>query len=271
MNHSSTPAAGINTDSDGGANPLSVHVNADARQVWVMLREPAKVAQWHGWDYDGLAEEIRLIYFSPGVVEGSDHLSLTLEDGDTFRLTPGRDGTEVTLERGLPEPGSDLSDWYEDITEGWISFLQQLRFALERHPNTNRHTAFFSGPPADGRAIAERVGATAVGDPGDSYALTLPGGQELTGKVWFRTERQLGLTVAQYAEHGDGLLILAEQPLTDGVRDQPSAMVIASTYELGARALHEVWDGWEALRRDHYPNADPLVTSTLTRRGKADP
>lgn len=249
-------------------NPLSVHINADARQVWVMLREPAKVAQWHGWDYDGLAEEIRLIFFSPGVAEAPDHLSLTLEDGDTFTVVPGPDGTVVTVERGHPEPGSDLADWDADITEGWISFLQQLRFALERHPNAGRHTAFFAGIPADGRSIVDRLGAGSVGEPGAPYTLAMPGGEELTGRVWFRTERQLGLTVAQYAERGDGLLILAEQPVDEGARDKPSAMVIASTYSLGAKALHGVWDSWDGVRRDSYPDADPLVTSTLDRAGK---
>ncbi|MHA7275519.1 SRPBCC family protein [Arthrobacter sp. HLT1-21] len=252
----------------GALNPLSVHINADARQVWVMLREPAKVAQWHGWDYDGLAEEIRLIYFSVGVAEAPNHLSLTLEDGDTFLAVPGPDGTVVTVERGQPEPGSELADWDEDITEGWISFLQQLRFALERHPNTDRHTAFFAGTPTDGRSIVDRLGAQVVGQPGDFYTLTMPGGEELTGRVWFRTERQLGLTVAQYAEHGDGLLILAEQPLTEGVRAELSSLVIASTYALGARDLHAVWDSWEGVRRDSYPDADPLVTSALDRAGK---
>ncbi|MHA7154625.1 SRPBCC family protein [Arthrobacter sp. TMN-50] len=265
MNHSPGTAGTAAADAP---NPLRVHINADARQVWVMLREPAKIAQWHGWDYDGLAEEIRLIFFSPDVAEAPDHLVLTLEDGDTFTVVPGPDGTAVTVERGQPEPGSDLADWHEDITEGWISFLQQLRFALERHPNTDRHTAFFSGTPADGRSAVDRLGAGSVGEPGDSYTLTMPGGEELTGRVWFRTERQLGLTVAQYADHGDGLLILAEQPIADGVRDKPAAMVIASTYALGARALHGVWNSWERVRRDFYPDADPLVTSDLDRAGK---
>ncbi|WP_051427262.1 hypothetical protein [Arthrobacter sp. H20] len=265
MNHSS---GAIDTASAGVLNPLSVHIFADARQVWVMLREPAKVAQWHGWDYDGLAQEIRQIFFSVSVAEGQDHLSLTLGDGDTFGLQPGPDGTVVTMERGHPDPESELAHWSADITEGWISFLQQLRFALERHPNANRHTAFFSGTPADGLSIADRLGAAGVGEPGDSYSLTLPDGQELTGRVWFRTERQLGLTVAQYAEHGDGLLILAEQPLAEGVRDVPSSVLIASTYALGARSLHSIWDGWETIRRDHYPDAAPLVTSILGPAGK---
>ena len=36
-------------------NNLSVVINSDAQQVWTMLREPAKVAQWHGWEADDLA------------------------------------------------------------------------------------------------------------------------------------------------------------------------------------------------------------------------
>lgn len=261
MSESSTPS-GSTASPDTGANPLSVHINADTRQLWVMLREPAEVSQWHGWDYDGLADEIRTIYFSPTAVEGPDHRTLTLEGGDTFLLEPGPDGTQVTIERGTPEPGSDLADWHEDITEGWISFLQQLRFALERHPNTRRRTAFFSGTPTDGQSIISRVRADSLGAPGEEYSLTAPGGGELTGRVWFRSERQVGLTVARYAEHGHGLLILADQPL--GIRDEPSSLMIASTYELGAQNLRGIWDGWETLRREHYPDADPLETSALS-------
>ncbi|MGP9501573.1 hypothetical protein ACT3TS_05090 [Specibacter sp. AOP5-B1-6] len=41
---------------------LSVLVNADAEQLWHMLREPARIAQWHGWEIEGLEEEVRQIY-----------------------------------------------------------------------------------------------------------------------------------------------------------------------------------------------------------------
>jgi uncharacterized protein YndB with AHSA1/START domain len=43
-------------------NNLSVVINADAPQVWTMLREPSKVAQWHGWEADDLDAEIKEIY-----------------------------------------------------------------------------------------------------------------------------------------------------------------------------------------------------------------
>ena len=34
--------------------------------------------------------------------------------------------------------------------------------------------------------------------------------------MWFRSNHQVGLTVHGYAEHGDGLLIVADQPAIAG-------------------------------------------------------
>lgn len=232
-------------------NPLRVHINADARQLWLMLREPRLIRQWHGWDADTLDEEIRSIYFAPSVVEGPDHTFLTVDGGDTFHIEPVSDGCVVTIERVEAEA--------DEITEGWITFLQQLRFALERHPSTNRRTAFFSGESDDGVSIIEKLNAEQFQQPGDSYSLSLPGGHELTGTVWFRTENQLGLTVSEYAEHGEGLVIIADQPSLQN----RSSLAIITTYELGAQALRSAWDSWDAFRRQHYPSSKPLETSSL--------
>ena len=79
-------------------SPLSVHINADAQQVWVMLREPSRIAQWHGWELDSLEDEINEIYFTDAT-EGEDHRRLVTNGGDTFTLEPVGDGTQVTLER----------------------------------------------------------------------------------------------------------------------------------------------------------------------------
>ncbi|WP_458116297.1 SRPBCC domain-containing protein [Arthrobacter sp. D2-10] len=234
-----------------GANPLSVHINADARQVWLMLREPRLLRQWHGWDADTLDEEIRSIYFAPSVVEGPDHTSLTVDGGDTFRIKPARDGVEVTIERVEAEP--------DEITEGWITFLQQLRFALERHPSGTRRTAFFSGEPADGESIIEKLNAEQLQQPGDSYSLDLPNSHELTGSVWFRTDHQLGLTVSGYADHGEGLVIVADAPSLE----RRSSLAVISTYGLGAHALHSAWESWDSFRQQHYPSSGPLETSKV--------
>ncbi|WRH26327.1 SRPBCC domain-containing protein [Arthrobacter sp. JZ12] len=206
-----------------------------------MLREPRLVAQWHGWEAEGLGDEIHSIYFAASVKEGADHTSLTVDGGDTFRIQPVTDGTVVTIER---------ADSDTDVTEGWVTFLQQLRFALERHPSGTRRTAFFSAPNA-GETIIEKLNAEQLQQPGDSYSLSLPNGHELTGSVWFRSEKQLGLTVSQYADHGEGLVILADQP--------SSSMAIVSTYGLGANARREAFSAWDAFRQQHYPSSDPLV------------
>jgi uncharacterized protein YndB with AHSA1/START domain len=234
-----------------GSNPLSVHINADARQVWLMLREPRLIRQWHGWEAESLDAEIRSIYFSPSVIEGPEHSFLTVDGGDTFEIEPVRDGTLVTMERVEGEA--------DEITEGWITFLQQLRFALERHPSGTRRTAFFSGEPDVGESIIGKLNAEQLQQPGDSYSLSLPNGHELTGTVWFRTENQLGLTVAEYADHGEGLVIVADQP---SLQSQSSLAVI-STYGLGASALRSAWGSWDTFRQQHYPSSNPLETSKI--------
>ncbi|MGM9473032.1 SRPBCC domain-containing protein [Pseudarthrobacter sp. YS3] len=236
-------------------NNLSVVINADAAQVWTMLREPAKVAQWHGWEADELAAEINEIYFHKDVVESPDHTSLTTHGGDVFDLKPVPGGTLVSVTRAALDHNSEWAAWDEDITQGWLTFLQQLRFALERHPHGKRHTLFFEFPGTPGSVI-EKLGLADVPKPGEKYELTLATGEEITGKVWYRTNHQVGLTVHGYAEHGDGLLIVADQPVIENIRPHGGALVIASTYDLGAHKLESIsslWDGWRA---ENYPTTE---------------
>jgi hypothetical protein len=238
-------------------NNLSVVINADAPQVWTMLREPAKVAQWHGWEADELAGEINQIYFGSNVVEAPDHTSLTTNGGDVFDLKPVAAGTLVSVTRAALDHNSEWAAWDEDITQGWLTFLQQLRFALEHHPHGKRHTLDFAFPGGPGSAI-EKLGLSGVHSPGDPYELTLGTGEEITGKVWYRSNHQVGLTVHSYAEHGDGLLIVTDQPVIEGVRPDGGALVIASTFELGAHKLESIrslWDGWQA---ENYPTSAAL-------------
>lgn len=235
-------------------NKLSVVINADARQVWEMLREPARVAQWHGWDADDLAAEINEIYFNDDVVEAPDHTQLTLHGGDVFELEPVPEGTLVKVTRAGVDHNSEWAAWDEDITQGWLTFLQQLRFALERHPHGKRHTLFFEFPGGSGSTI-DKLGLSETPKPGEPYQLILATGEEISGKVWFRSQHQVGLTVHSYAEHGEGLLIVADQPVIEEVRPDGGAMVIASTYDLGAHQLESIeslWDGWRA---ENYPTS----------------
>lgn len=238
-------------------NNLSVVINADAPQVWTMLREPSKVAQWHGWDAEDLVKEIDEIYFGDNVAEAPDHTSLTVDGGDIFDLKPVPTGTLVSITRAAMDHNSEWAAWDEDITQGWLTFLQQLRFALERHPHGKRHTLFFQVPGESGSAI-EKLGLSNVPKPGENYELTLGTGEEITGKVWYRSNHQVGLTVHSYAEHGDGLLIVADQPVIEEVRPDGGSLVIISTYDLGASKLESIRASWDGWRAENYPTSEAL-------------
>jgi hypothetical protein len=63
----------------------------------------------------------------------------------------------------------------------------------------------------------------------------------------------VGLTVHGYAEHGDGLLIVADQPVIEEIRPDGGAIVIASTYDLGAHKLDSIRSSWDGWRTENYP------------------
>ncbi|VXC12561.1 SRPBCC family protein [Arthrobacter sp. 8AJ] len=237
-------------------NNLSVVINADAPQVWTMLREPSKVAQWHGWQAEDLESEIKEIYFSSDVQEAPDHTSLTVHGGDTFELHPEAGGTRVSVTRAAVDHDSEWAAWDEDITQGWLTFLQQLRFALERHPHGKRHTLFLHLTEGKASAIA-KLGLSDLPAPGEPYQFTLGTGEDISGKVWYRTSHQVGLTVHSYAEHGEGLLVVADHPAIKDVRAEgDGSLVIASTYDLGAGAFDAIRQSWDSWRSENYPASE---------------
>ena len=77
-----------------------------------------------------------------------------MADGSRFALERAGDATVVRLT--MPDPGAG----YDEIREGWASFVTQLRFALERHPGEERRTLQLSGSgpaPLDPGPAGERV------------------------------------------------------------------------------------------------------------------
>ena len=56
--------------------PFRVEVSVDAPRdvVWRTLTEPEQIRHWFGWDYDGLDDEIELIFVEarPVASAGSD-------------------------------------------------------------------------------------------------------------------------------------------------------------------------------------------------------
>ena len=75
--------------------------------------------------------------------------------------------------------------------------------------------------------------------------------------MWFRSNHQVGLTVHSYAEHGDGLVIVADQPAIPDVRPDGGSLVIVSTYDLGAHRLEDIRNYWDKWRAENYPTSDP--------------
>jgi hypothetical protein len=217
-------------------------ITSPIETVWSALRDPEKIAQWFGWEYDGLADEISE-YFIISPTEDPQQHSLHLSSGDDIELKAVGERTVFTAYR----PAADVDPMVEmaaDIDEGWIAFVEQLRFWLGRHPGEMRATVYVSG---DAREHWSSLGA-ALGfaeDPqvGADYTMTLPDGAELRGEIWSRQENVVCLTAESY---GDGLVVLIDQ---DSTRKSPNGagMVIITTYGLTDAQLDALRNQWASL------------------------
>ncbi|GAB3878588.1 hypothetical protein GCM10029964_029460 [Kibdelosporangium lantanae] len=234
--------------SDSANTPprIEVTVAAPVDVVWDALRDKDKIRHWHGWDYEGLDGEIDLIFFT-GTVEDAATRTFRTHGGDEFRLEPDGEGTKVTLTRG---PRGDNPDWdayYEDITEGWITFLNQLRFAVERKPGAVRRTLSFVGGNTN---AVHLIDALSLADVAGETRLDLVG-EKVTGDLWFRSDNQVGVTVDAW---GDGLLIVSSVDPT-AARPKGAAMAILSTYGLDDTRLADLETRWRLWWTERFPEA----------------
>jgi uncharacterized protein YndB with AHSA1/START domain len=152
------------------ADPVIVEVTvaAPAQEVWRALRERDQLRRWHGWEYEELEEEIASIFIED-VTESEDRLALDTHGGGRFELEPRGQSTIVRITRAAPAGSEGWDGIYDEINEGWLTFVQQLRFYLERHPGEERRTV-----------LIERE-------------VPLPDGES-----WFRSEHQAGVLLDDY-------------------------------------------------------------------------
>jgi hypothetical protein len=214
--------------------------------VWDALRDNDKIRHWFGWDYEGLDDEIGLIFFTE-TVEDAATRALTLHGRDEITLRPHGEGTRVTLTRA---PRGDNPDWdayYDDVTEGWITFLHQLKFAVERQPGVARRTLSFLGGNENAVHLVDALGLAdiAAGTPFRTNLL----GEDVKGELWYRSDHQLGITVDAW---GDGLLILSSVDPTSG-KPKGAAMAILSTYHLDDTRLADLDSRWRRWWTERFP------------------
>ena len=192
---------------------IEVTLPASVEEVWAHLREPALIRRWFGWEYDGLAREIEIIFVEEAQADEHAH-ALAWEHGDRIELDPVGDETVLRLDHPAPEDAA-----YDSIGEGWITFVQQLRFALTRHPGEERRTHSLSADTA--LPVVEAVEATG-------------------GEVWFRSPHQLGVVAPDL---GDGLLIAMEKP-------GAAAFLTLTAYGDDDAALEASVARWEAWLKE---------------------
>ncbi|MGW1346246.1 SRPBCC family protein [Kribbella sp. NPDC002412] len=219
---------------------IVVTVAAPVEAVWDALRDKKKIRHWHGWEYEGtqggLDEEIDLIYFTE-VTADAAHAVLTLGNGDEFVIEPVEGGSRITLTRAAYGANPEWDAYYDDITEGWITFMNQLRFAVEIHPGEPRRTLFYSG--AGARSPITELGIE-VRPAGTPYELDLVG-EQAKGQVWFTSDHQVGLTVDGW---GNGLLVVSHVPPNEKKPDGASMAVLSLYGDVDRDALEQRWKAW---------------------------
>ena len=228
---------------------IVVTISAPVDEVWDALRSRDKIRHWMGWEYDGLDGEIDLIFFTD-TVEDSSARTLTLHGGDEFRLEPDGAGTRVTLTRAAHGDNPDWDAYYDDITEGWVTFLQQLRFAVERHPDAARRTLSFVGGNDNSVNLPDALDLADVvaGAPFRKNLL----GQDVGGELWFRSDQQLGISVDAW---GDGLLVVSSAEPSPR-KPNGAAMAILTTYGLDDSGLAELEARWRSWWTERFPGGE---------------
>jgi hypothetical protein len=171
---------------------VEVIVDAPRDEVWRALTEPEQIHHWFGWQYDGLDDEIKLIFVEHAALFPPDRIEMPADGKIELEDHGARTLIRVT------KPGDlDAVEWkdvYGDIEEGWITFLHQLRHRIARHPTSTRRTIF---RPAQG------------------------GLPELPGEPWHESRYQRGadvdgeLLVVFAKPEGDATLLVTTYDLDD--------------------------------------------------------
>lgn len=221
---------------------IEVTVAAPVDVVWSALRERDQLRRWHGWIMDGLDEEIDFIYHQHVQADDDRHVLQLVghapgdySTGDRFELSEVDGGTVVRIVRG-PRPPADheWAGYYDDVTEGWALFVQQLRFALERQRGRDRRTVFVSATRLGDGSLAEAVGT----DSGSPLGFV--------GTQFFVDGVRAG---AEVPELGPGLVITGA--------GAGKELLVLTAYGLDDDAFASITERVRDFWSQRHPDADP--------------
>lgn len=234
---------------------VEVTVPAPADVVWAALRDRDQLMQWFGWDADSLAAEVDWIFFDHA---RPDEANRVLHFGgmpDRYEVVANGNQTIVRVVRSAPLSEDDWNAVYEDMTEGWISFTQQLAFLLARHIGQPRRTIYLSGEPRADHTLngLAGLGVEDVPAPGEPWAGPVGPETALSGTVWHLGRHQTGLTVAEW---GDGLLI-AHNRGSDVKRVRGWTSLTLTTYGLSDAAFDALRARWQSWWDEHFTTVAP--------------
>jgi hypothetical protein len=238
----------ITTNDAGDRVLIDLTIAAPVETVWQALRDPAKAVRWFGWESESLAAEVDYILVKEAIVDEAARTIAFEYQGttDRFELTTDGVGSRLRVVRAIPAEAT-WSDVYEDMVEGWIMFVQQLKFGLEQHDLAPRRTLWLSLPKGE-RETARPLAALGLADltggkVGDAVSRALPTGDTVSGNLWHVSKYQVSMTVDGW----DGLLNVHDAGGWTGGGGHGPGMVMITSYGLDEAAFAELegrWKGW---------------------------
>lgn len=222
---------------------VEITVSAPVDQVWRALREPAQIAKWFGWDADSLPAEIEFIFVTHAIADDAAR-TLRWDGQPTWFEVEDRSGQAVVrLVRAAPAGDAEWADVFDEMTQGWIAFIYQLKLFLDRHLDDQRRTIFFAGTPKEGQPLLiPALNLTSAA----SAVLIAP--LKVQGSVYYRTAFQIGISVPAY---GDGLVTAIDAPPTTK-HPRGAVSLTITTYGLADADFAAAEAAWRAWLHAHY-------------------
>lgn len=243
----------VTTNDAGDRVLIDLTIAAPVETVWAALRDREQVARWFGWESDSLAAEVDYIFFDHATANEATHVIAFEGVNDRFELTAEGSGSRLRVIRAAPADGTAWTDVYEDMTEGWIMFVQQLKFGLEKEGLAPRRTLWLSLPKGerDGARPLEALGLADLtsGHVGDAVSRDLPTGDTVSGNLWHVSKYQVSITVDAWA----GLLNVHDARSWTGGGGHGPGMVMITAYGLDEATFADLEGRWKAWWNTRYP------------------